>query len=68
MNRINILVSGAGAPGIVGTIYSLRNNSDNRPVKIFTTDIKNEVVGKYLSDEFFVIPRALEEENIFKLF
>ncbi len=59
---ISIIVTGAGAPGIAGTIYSLRNNPDNLNFKIITTDIKEDSVGKYLSDEFYVVP-APEDDN-----
>jgi len=59
---ISIIVTGAGAPGIAGTIYSLRNNPDNLNFKIITTDIKEDSVGKYLSDEFYVVPPP-EEAN-----
>jgi len=53
---ISIIITGAGAPGIAGTIYSLRNNPDNVKFTIISTDIKENSVGKYLSDEFYVIP------------
>jgi len=64
--QISILITGAGAPGISGTIYSLRNNYDKRKFKIITTDSKSDVVGKYLSDEFFVIPPASDPEKYLK--
>jgi len=52
----SVIVTGAGAPGIVGTIYSLRNNPDNIEFKIVSTDIIEDPVGKYLSDEFYMVP------------
>lgn len=51
-----ILLTGTGAPGTYGTIYSLRNNYDNEKVWIIGTDIRDEVIGKYLCDKFYVIP------------
>lgn len=54
--KINILITGAGAPGIAGTIYSLRNNSDKKKFTIITSDIENNVAGKFLSDKFYQIP------------
>lgn len=63
MKKLNILVTGAGAPGIKGTIHSLINNYDNRSIKIIGTDIKDEVVGKYLCDKYYVIPKASDTEN-----
>jgi carbamoyl-phosphate synthase large subunit len=73
---IHILITGAGAPGIAGTIYALRNNPDKKSFKIVTTDIKNDCVGKYLSDSFYLLPppesadylsaltQVIEKENV----
>lgn len=58
MNPLNVLITGSGAPGIKGTVYSLRNNFDNRAIVLIGTDVKTEVVGKYLCDKYYVIPRA----------
>ena len=55
---INVLVTGAGAPGIKGTIYSLKNNNDNREVVVIGTDMSEDVVGAYICDKFRVIPPA----------
>jgi len=55
-NLITIIITGAGAPGIAGTIYSLKSNPDNMNFKIVSTDIKDDVVGKYISDCFYVVP------------
>lgn len=52
-DKISVVVTGAGAPGIAGTIYSLKNNSEGINFYITTVDIKDDVVGKYLSDLFF---------------
>ena len=58
MPKLTILITGAGSPGIAGTIFSIRNNYDNRNFFIITTDIKEDAPGKYLSDKFYVIPPA----------
>lgn len=58
----NILITGAGAPGIAGTIYALRNNPDNRDFNITTTDIKNDCTGKYMSDNFYTLPEPESPE------
>jgi carbamoyl-phosphate synthase large subunit len=63
MKPINVLITGAGAPGIQGTIHSVRENYDRRQVHITGTDINEEVVGKYLCDAFFKIPKAKEQER-----
>lgn len=52
-NIIPVIVTGGGAPGTAGTIFALRNNPDGIKFKIITTDIYDDVVGKYLSDKFY---------------
>ena len=54
--KIKLIVTGGGAPGIAGTIYSLRNNLDRTRFEITTVDISDNVVGKYLSDNFYKVP------------
>ncbi|WP_292520584.1 ATP-grasp domain-containing protein [Methanoculleus sp.] len=60
MDGLTVLVTGAGAPGIKGTLYSLKGNFENRDVRVIGTDIKQEVVGKYLCDSFYRIPRPTD--------
>lgn len=61
---ITVIITGGGAPGIVGTIYALRNNPDGVNFKIITTDINDDVVGKYLTDRFYKVPPPESEEYI----
>jgi len=63
MGIIKIMITGAGAPGIKGTIYSLKNNPDKRKIKIITTDMRDDVVGKYLGDIFYTIPPAFKKKD-----
>ena len=63
MDPITVLITGAGAPGIKGTIYSLKKNFDKRKVSVVGTDIKTDVVGKYLCDSFYNIPRPTYINN-----
>lgn len=63
LSIITILVTGAGAPGIQGTIYSLKKNYDTRELHIIGTDVKDFVVGKYLCDEFYTISPAKNARN-----
>ncbi len=56
-NIIHILITGAGSPGIDGTIFSLKNNPDNKKFKIITTDINPNAVGQYISDKFYILPK-----------
>ena len=58
MTNLKILITGAGAPGILGTLYSLKKNFDNRNVYIIGTDSNLEVVGRYVCDKFFQIPHS----------
>lgn len=64
MKDLRIIVTGAGAPGIAGTIHSLRENPDRRKVAIIGTDIKEDVIGKYICDEFRTIPKATSPEYL----
>ena len=52
---INVLVTGGGSPGIAGTIYALRKG--NPRIRIIVADIRSDVVGRYLADAFYVIPK-----------
>ena len=54
-----ILLTGSGAPGVQGTLYSLRALG----AFIIGTDTDSEAVGKYLCDAFFVIPPARDAER-----
>ena len=51
-----LLVTGAGAPGIRGTLYALRQNPDHMPLRIVGVDVKADVVGRYLVDGFHQVP------------
>lgn len=67
MDDLAVLITGSGAPGIAGTIYSLKNNFDGRKITIIGTDILDEVVGKYLCDRFYRISRPSSEEYLPRL-
>lgn len=62
--EVVILVTGAGAPGISGTLYSLENNPDNTKFRIITTDMQEFPVGKYLSDVFYQLPAPESPEYL----
>lgn len=51
-STLNILVTGAGAPGIRGTLYALRRNPDSRPVRIIGVDLQRDPVGRWMVDAF----------------
>jgi carbamoyl-phosphate synthase large subunit len=54
-HEINILMTGAGAPGAAGILKCLRREPSFRVV---TADANEDVVGRYLSDDFVKIPRG----------
>jgi carbamoyl-phosphate synthase large subunit len=56
---INILMTGAGAPGAAGIIHCLKQESH---VHITSADANDEAIGRYLSNDFEKIPFA-EETN-----
>jgi len=61
---LTLLVTGAGAPGIRGTLYALRHNPDRRPVRIIGVDMQAKVVGALLADKFYTIPPPETAEYI----
>lgn len=67
MDNLNVMVTGAGAPGANGTIFSLRNNYDKRKIRIIGTDIRDDVIGKYFMDSFYKIPKPSEKDFIEKI-
>lgn len=67
MTALRILVTGAGAPGIKGTLYALRNNPDRRPVYIIGIDMKDTAVGKYLVDSFHQVPSPQAADYVERL-
>lgn len=63
LEKIKVIITGAGAPGIQGTIYSLRYNYDKRDIHLTGTDVNDFVSGKYLCDDFYVISPARERQR-----
>ncbi len=64
LKPIKVLVTGAGAPGITGTLYSLKKNFDNRKIEVIGTDIKDDVVGKYLCDKFYQVVSPKQDNYV----
>jgi carbamoyl-phosphate synthase large subunit len=61
---LTLLVTGAGAPGIRGTLYALRHNSDGRPVRIIGVDTQARVAGAMQADRFYTVPAPESGEYI----
>ncbi|MEI6155217.1 MAG: ATP-grasp domain-containing protein [Deltaproteobacteria bacterium] len=53
---LKILVTGCGAPGTRGTLYSLRNNPDGVEVQLIGSDMNDTAVGRYWVDRFYTLP------------
>ncbi|MHA1754627.1 MAG: ATP-grasp domain-containing protein [Candidatus Odinarchaeia archaeon] len=64
MGYLTVVVTGAGAPGIKGTLYSLNNNWENKKVKTIGVDMKDQVVGRFLCDKFYKIPPGESDDFI----
>lgn len=62
-----ILVTGAGAPGITGTLYSLRENPDQQAFRIITTDMQELPIGKFMSDAFYILPAPESSDYLDRL-
>jgi carbamoyl-phosphate synthase large subunit len=61
-DTLRLLVTGAGAPGIWGTLYALRHNPDGRPVHVVGVDTQGNNAGALLVDRFYRVPEP-ENEN-----
>lgn len=66
-NALPILVTGAGAPGLPGTLYALRKNPDVRPVRVIGVDIETEAAGRFLVDKFFQVPAPEQPSYVERL-
>jgi carbamoyl-phosphate synthase large subunit len=53
---LTIILTGAGAPGVRGTLFSLRRNPDQHGVRIVGVDTNARAVGRHLVDSFHVVP------------
>lgn len=67
MSELTVLVTGCGAPGFPGTLWSLRENYDERDIRVIGTDVRAEQSGRYIADEFHRIPPADDEGFIEEL-
>ncbi len=64
VDDLTVLITGSGAPGIAGTLYSLKNNFDKRVIRTIGTDIQDGAVGRYLCDSFYRISRPSSGEYL----
>ncbi|MHB8565759.1 MAG: ATP-grasp domain-containing protein [Nitrososphaerales archaeon] len=61
MKQVTVLLTGVGAPGTRGTIYALKNNAENRKVRLIGTDLK-DVLGRYWVERFYEVPPPESQE------
>ncbi len=64
MDELTVVVTGSGAPGIAGTLHSLRENFDSRRVRVVGTDVQEDVIGRYVCDGFRAIPRPSSPDYV----
>src|SRR5690349_14585063 len=62
--HLTALITGAGAPGIRGTLYELRSNPDRVNIRTIGEDLREEVVGRYLVEHFYKVPRAEDPQYL----
>ena len=55
-NTRSVLITGAGAPGIRGTIYALHQNPDGVKIRTIGTDARADAAGRFLVDRFYQVP------------
>ena len=53
--HLNFLVTGAGAPGIRGTLYSLKHSSFWESCSVVGVDINPNAVGRYFLESFYQV-------------
>ena len=58
--KINLLMTGAGAPGAAGILKCLFQNPD---IHVTAADASENAVGKYLTNDFVQIPFAHQDSH-----
>lgn len=64
MGDLTVLISGCGAPGTSGTVYCLRHNPDDQPLRLVGVDMDENAYGRHLCDAFHVVPAAANPDYI----
>lgn len=67
VTSLKVAVTGVGAPGTWGTLYSLRHNPDDVSVTVVGFDVSGENSGRYLVDEFQLLPRPSDPDYLNRL-
>ncbi|MXV63354.1 ATP-grasp domain-containing protein [Natronorubrum sp. JWXQ-INN-674] len=53
-----VLVTGCGAPGAIGTLWSLEQSEELSTVRTIGTDVREEQPGRFACDAFYSVPPA----------
>ena len=61
LEPITVLVTACGCPGASTLLRMVRNNGE-RDVTLIGADMDDEAVGRFIADEFYVVPPAAEEK------
>ncbi len=56
MRTVTVLLPSTAMPATRGTVYMLRHNADQMPVRIVSCDPDCQAVGRYLADRFATSP------------
>ena len=60
LKSINVLLTGAGAPGAPSIIKCLRRNGE-REIRLIGVDMNEKSNGRRLVDKFYQVPPARDE-------
>lgn len=66
MQPLKILLTACGCPGASTLIRMLKNNGE-RPVTIIGTDMDDEAIGRFFTDDFYQVPPGKSDEYIPKM-
>lgn len=66
-SEITIMITGAGAPGTRGTLYSLRANGTGIRPRVVGVDLRSDSAGRYLCDAFYTVPAPESPDYIARL-
>jgi len=64
---LTIVLTGAGAPGIRGTLHAVNYNPCKTPVRTIGVDLDPDAVGRFFVDRFYRVPPPEEDGYIDRL-
>lgn len=67
LKKISVLITSSGGFGVPSYIDCLKNNYENRKIRIVCSDIKDVPLMQYKSDSFNLLPRGNSKSYIKKL-